>query len=112
MSMDTILHYVHVVEGYVMRGQGWTPPYTVQFPCGLLNAHALSHVTCRGMVLDRVGSDMRARITTSSVYLAWTLSRDRNDMSSLVVIRARMSDLLWVLDCSVGAPLTRARRPE
>ncbi len=35
MNMDTILQYVHVVEGYVMRGRGWTPPYTVQFPCGL-----------------------------------------------------------------------------
>ncbi len=28
-------------------------------------------------------SDMRARITTSSVHLAWTLSRDRNDISAL-----------------------------
>ncbi len=37
---------------------------------------------------------MHARITTSSVHLAWTLSRDRNG-TELVVIRARMSDLLW-----------------
>ncbi len=38
---------------------------------------------------------MRARITTSSVHLAWTLSHDRNDIqcTELVVIRARMSDL-------------------
>ncbi len=28
-------------------------------------------------------SDMRARITTSSVHLAWTLSRDRNDINAL-----------------------------
>ncbi len=26
---------------------------------------------------------MRARITTSSVHLAWTLSRDRNDINAL-----------------------------
>ena len=28
-------------------------------------------------------SDMRARITTSSVHLAWTLSRHRNDTNAL-----------------------------
>ncbi len=28
-------------------------------------------------------SDMRARITTSSVHFAWMLSRDRNDINAL-----------------------------
>ncbi len=38
---------------------------------------------------------MRARITTSASVLARTLSRDCND-TELVVIRARMSDLLCI----------------
>ena len=40
--------------------------------------------------------DRRAQITKVLVYLAMVLSRERNDINALelVVIRARMSDLL------------------